>query len=466
MSSKDAWTTPSDWGKRIAETQDRILAEHSVVDEVAGRLARAEARRVRTWMPQGLLPRLSVGAAGVLIAAAVAFVLWRPAPPVPLRVQIAQLGAQGETLGPRVADQSTSGAQFVNADVAPAKLSFSDGTRMVLARGSTGRIDALKHTGARVVLEHGRLDVAVEHKDRAKWTIDVGPFDVEVVGTRFALDWAPTRERFVLTVFEGEVKLRGPLVGERAVKGGQRVVVRPRAGRMDISALPSGPPPPVGLVSPLPLVQASPRAPSTAVRAPQAPAQPAGGASVPAPRVSHAAPATRVKPAPRVALRAAPQQHALADRIGEAAHAQDWTRAVRLLERAINTGAAMPTRLDVAALNQLGDAGRRSGALAVAHWAYTKAGAMTQDITLADRALFNLARLELDQRARPAKAAAILARLIRRSPAGAFAAAAHGRLLEAQLQLGRDARATAKAYLRAAPHGPYAPLARRVQTSP
>lgn len=87
---------------------------------------------------------------------------------------------------------------------------FEDGTRISLARGTQGRIDAHSYRrGASFALDHGHVDLAVVHRASARWNVLAGPFDVRVTGTRFSVAWAPSSQRFALRVSEGEVHVSG-----------------------------------------------------------------------------------------------------------------------------------------------------------------------------------------------------------------------------------------------------------------
>lgn len=100
---------------------------------------------------------------------------------------------------------------------------FEDGTRITLARGTQGRIDAHSYRqGASFGLDHGRVDLAVVHRTSARWNVAAGPFDVRVTGTRFSVDWAPGSQRFALRVSEGEVHVSGCSQNpDTAVRAGQ-----------------------------------------------------------------------------------------------------------------------------------------------------------------------------------------------------------------------------------------------------
>lgn len=87
---------------------------------------------------------------------------------------------------------------------------FEEGTQITLAMGTQGRISPLSYRrGASFALAHGHVDLAVVHRASARWSVLAGPYDVRVTGTRFAVDWSPSREHFTLRVSEGEVHVSG-----------------------------------------------------------------------------------------------------------------------------------------------------------------------------------------------------------------------------------------------------------------
>jgi TolA-binding protein len=108
-------------------------------------------------------------------------------------------------------------------------LTFSEGSRVVMAAGSRGRVEELRHAGASFLLERGHVSARVTHRSSTDWRFLAGPFEVRVTGTAFHVDWDPARERFAVGVDEGSVAVRGPTLGEggepQAVGSGVELVV-------------------------------------------------------------------------------------------------------------------------------------------------------------------------------------------------------------------------------------------------
>src|SRR5262249_3605872 len=146
----------------------------------------------------------------------------------------------------RAGVRAEAGAWLATDGAGELPLRFSEGTVVVLAPGSRGRVDELRARGARMVLERGTLQAHVTHRLRSDWRFVAGPFEVAVTGTSLAVGWDPVRERFSTAVTEGAVKVMGPSVGsEVTVRAGERCDVDVRTHAMQLSRLsPSLPPSP------------------------------------------------------------------------------------------------------------------------------------------------------------------------------------------------------------------------------
>lgn len=148
-------------------------------------------------------------------------------------------------------------------------LRFSDGTEIDLdAKGRLAVSDAGPH-GARVRLQAGAAHFRVMHLPHAAWTVEAGPYVVEVTGTEFDVRWSEREQTVEVKMVSGSVRVSGPLLTERVALGkGQHLLARPGMGEVRIDdgrpavGLPAGAPPVTGAqVTPDPV----PAAPAPAV---------------------------------------------------------------------------------------------------------------------------------------------------------------------------------------------------------
>jgi transmembrane sensor len=197
-------------GKRAGERLFRAWGESEApsFDDAAGRarfletFARGRARTPRRYLV------LAVAAA---MACGVGLGGWRT-----LRT-VSFTTATGE---------GQAGAWLATTSASELPLTFSEGTRLVMAPGSRGRVEGLERRGASFLLERGEVRAHVVHRAGTSWRFLAGPFEVSVTGTALGLDWDPARERFAVHVDEGSVVVRGPNVGEpQVVRAGQQCVV-------------------------------------------------------------------------------------------------------------------------------------------------------------------------------------------------------------------------------------------------
>jgi hypothetical protein len=90
------------------------------------------------------------------------------------------------------------------------RLSFSDGSRIVLGAGTRGRIVVPKRpSSAELVLDSGAAELDVVHRRNTRWDVQAGPFRVDVKGTQFRVSWSPKERRFRLEMLRGEVTVSG-----------------------------------------------------------------------------------------------------------------------------------------------------------------------------------------------------------------------------------------------------------------
>lgn len=108
-------------------------------------------------------------------------------------------------------------------------LEFSDGSMLELAQGGSVRVRETDEHGAEVVIENGRLDSSVMHLDKASWSVFAGPYEIQVIGTRFSTEWDPSTQRLVVSLDEGSVQVVGSDIEDHvALKPGQRFEAAPR----------------------------------------------------------------------------------------------------------------------------------------------------------------------------------------------------------------------------------------------
>lgn len=283
-------------------------------------------------------------------------------------------------------------------------LSFSDGTRVVLAPSTRARVAEISPKGARILVESGKLHADVVHTGDAKWAVEAGPFEVRVTGTSFDVTWDPKDEAIVVALSEGSVVVTGCTLGEgkRVVRGEELRV----SCKQPTSALPA---PPVSM-TPAALPDAPAEIPTALASAAPAKA-PAPSVSMPKPVVAP------VDPQPTAA---------------ELLAAADAARYQGDFDQAIDSLQTVRRR-----------------------FAGTDAAAS---------AAFELGRITFDARRDFARAGDWFDTYLRERPNGPFAREALGRALEARHRAGDSTQAEhlAVRYLAAYPDGPHAKLARKI----
>jgi hypothetical protein len=401
----------------------------SRVSDTAVRLSRPEeldaARRLLMEAPAPSAPRrlrpLALAAAAVLALAIAVVAILRPRDRISFVVgSPPSAGVVGEWVA---ADRS-----------APLPMRFSEQTSLVLSAGARARVTETTARGATVVLEQGNVTAAVTHVDGGtRWTVQAGPFEVRVTGTRFDASWDPAGDTFVLTMHEGSVVVSGPMLpAERAIVAGERLRVSIRDGSMELrtastATSAASAAPPAGEPA---KVAAAPEAPP----APSAPPE----AAPPPPATSAAAP-----PPPRE-----PTWHdlAAAGRYDEALAAADRAGFAQEIERASSKDLAV-----------LADAARYGSRPALARQALL---AQRRRFGVRGPSAFLLGKIAADQQGASGDAVTWFETYLSEEPNGALAEQALGRILEIRRRDPAAARATAERYLARWPNGPHAPLAR------
>ncbi len=323
-------------------------------------------------------------------------------------------------------------------------LRFTDGSTVKLDAGARGRVVRTDPHGADVVVESGRARVHVVPRENGSWSVQSGPFLVEVKGTEFDVRWDAVADELALDLFSGHVVLSGcGLPDGYAVSAGHRVRAACRDPRIEVSRMadPRGDEPHAARDS----------APQTGASAQPDLAEPSTLASPPS--TAALAPASSAVDA-GTTLPAAPAWRTLA-REGRYREAYQAAQRVGFSEEC--------ERADAEDLVLLADAARLAGHGADARAAYLTLRRRFASTPAAARAAFSLGRAA-HERGDVASAVRWMDTCLEEHPGGALAPAAAELLLEASLRLGDGpaSRAAAARYLRLRPDGPHAADARRL----
>lgn len=316
----------------------------------------------------------------------------------------------------------------------PLGLHFSDGTELGFAPGSKGRVAEVTSDGARIVLGTGHLQARVVHRARTHWLVAAGPYEIEVTGTAFDVDWSDANARLELTLHDGSVIVRGPSLPDGLrVAAGQRLILRATTGEARLSSTLA---PPSDEVAPA-LPSAEQAAPASA--ASSRTSEPAPGPAEPS---LSAHPSVRPPPTWSELLAA-----------GNFRAVRDAAEA-RGVDAVLSHG-ALPD------LVALADSARYLHERALAQRGLLAERARFANSAEARGAAFVLGRMADDGGAR-ADAIHWYDTYLTESPHGAFAAEALGRKLVALVETGNltQAHAAAAEYLQRFPHGPHAAYAR------
>jgi hypothetical protein len=333
---------------------------------------------------------------------------------------------------------------------APTELRFSDGTRIRLARGARMSVGAPSARGVRLRVEEGLAHFEVTHRPGADWSVEAGPYRVQVTGTVFDVRWSGADEAAAIGLRAGAVRVTGPnLATPVTLAAGQRLIaslatsgVRIEAGALEPGDVPGAREPTMAPSLPVP----------PPVRAP-------GGAETPPAARAERAPGAR-PPRPSVARRAemsafAPAGWSLRVANGESAAVLAEARA-RSFDDVIGA-------IDERALAALADAARYAGEPALSERALTTLRRRFPATAAAQTAAFQLGRLA-DNADDPRGALGWYRRYDEEAPRGPYAAEAFGREMLSVERLSGRAAATplARAYLERFPEGTYLLQARAI----
>jgi ferric-dicitrate binding protein FerR (iron transport regulator)/TolA-binding protein len=450
----------------LSDEARRVAAADAAGEPTPGAWHRLEARRAelgqrgvhrdgRWWAVRGALG----AAAG---AAALALVLglhgWRTARPLTYDVGD---GAVEE------------GGYIRGAAGVGAKVQFSDGTRIELGAGARMSVVAPGAHGARLRVEEGQAHFAVNHLPHAAWSVEAGPYVIEVTGTVFDVRWSGADEIVEVRLHTGSVRVSGPMLAEHAtLRPGQHLTARlaTRDLRIDETGTLGGSRNPPATTSPggadrrqrdesgtLEEHGANP----DAATAPTLTVPPPLAQGVPA--VDHETAPTARPPAPAHTLKAPPRTLALADKRITAYVPEKWSARVSAGDAAGVVAEAVAHGIDATVaeadgpeLVALADAARYGGRKYLAERALRAQRTRFPGTPAASTAAFFLGRLA-DDRGAATEGLGWYRRYLTEAPQGAYAAEALGREMVGVSRLsGRQAaRELARDYLDRFPDGTY-----------
>jgi transmembrane sensor len=422
------------FGRRVRQAQDEALLGPGGDDALreARTLWLSSPSESKVAPPTDWRPWVVAISALVAAACILFFAGARRAAPLTFQVGPSErpLATAMGTATPGVPGQWVAAA---NAERIP--LRFSDGSVVRLEPSARARVVDVTDTGGRVALESGTVHAEIIHRERTRWVVDAGPFEVRVTGTKFDVAWDPSQRQFTLALLEGSVAVSGcDLARPRVVTAGETFHARCRDDG------------PVGAEDPAPARVPTPVRPADA---PPVVALPPSRAAIPPTRT--AAPNPDVSPPEGPTWR-------------EALTLGHYAQALELAESAGLSSVCASA--DAGTLMELADAARFAGRPDRAEVILLEVRRRFPGDARAATAAFHLGRIAFDDDAAFADAALWFDRCLAELPAGPLAREASGRRMEALDKSGDRAGAAraAKAYLESFPTGPHARLARSLQT--
>ena len=336
-----------------------------------------------------------------------------------------------------------------------APVQFSDGTRIELQAGARLSVAASGAHGARLRLDEGQARFVVKHLPKAAWTVEAGPYVVDVTGTVFDVRWSSVEEVAEVRLHAGSVRVSGPLLTDHVtLRPGQHLTAHLTARELRLDETGAGapvaaPPPPhaepASVPAALPVPAAQPPQTSTASPPPERP---------------HAA-----KPHPRATALAAPAS--TWDPAGWSSRVSAGDARGVVAEASARGIDRVLAEADGPTLAALADAARYTGRADLAVRALQAERDRFAGTSAAGTAAFFLGRLA-DDRGAPGEGLTWYRRYLDEAPHGSYAAEALGREMLGVAQIsGRPAaRALAREYLRRFPDGTYLLNARSILEGP
>lgn len=341
------------------------------------------------------------------------------------------------TVGTERTEDGVPGSWIAAPATARLPLKFSDGTEISLESASRARVVDVAPQGAHLLVERGGIRADVVHRENNEWRVDVGPFRVDVVGTRFNVNWDPVNEIFRLDLAKGKVKVSGAFLKEPLfVTQGQSLSADCVAKRTELA-----------LTKPdaVQKRQSEARSGGSDRETPGGAAEPSSKPGVGLSRSRQLGPALAAESAAQKTWK-------------ELAREGQYKEAFELVNRG-GFGAACE-RATAADLVLLGDVARLSGRTSHAKQAYL----LARERSRSSMAAYGLGLTAFDQEKNYAAAAKWFQTYLSEQPGAALRREALGRLMEAFSRAGNaaGARQVAGKYLVQFPDGTHAPLARKL----
>jgi hypothetical protein len=330
---------------------------------------------------------------------------------------------------------------------------FSDGTRVDLGAGARMSVVAPGAHGARLRVDEGEAHFSVMHLPHASWSVEAGPYLVEVTGTVFDVRWSSRDEIVEVRLHAGSVRVSGPLLAEHAtLRPGQRLTARLATRELRIDENVGGGAAPTVTVPP-PAIAPRASAATEAQPATEAPT-PTPTPTLPTPRVPSPARAGKGS-ARKVASAEIPPVPEWAPERWQARVSAGDAKAV--VAEAVSHGIdSVVADADAPALVALADAARYSGHSYLAERVLRAERSRFPGTPAAGAAAFFLGRLA-DDRGAPGEGLDWYRRYLSDAPTGPYAAEALGREMMGVARVSGQpaARELALDYLRRFPEGTY-----------
>jgi transmembrane sensor len=420
---------------RILESMGKQVADAlGTGPEESRRLAQREAAALIPAPRRRVAPSRAIAAAAaaaVLIAAAVSLFIAKRERPAQLWI--------GKSV-----TVNKNGVWIQASLETPVRVSFKDGSRVVMEQSAGGQILEASTKEVRIVLGKGKISAKVRPGTKTKWTVLAGPYSVMASGTQFTVFWNEESTVFEVAVVEGKVLVKGIGLDEEGmiVAAGSRLYINTKESVISLGPIEKPESPAASLIAPPgssgPSQQAGSEAAPVGLEL-QAAGGPAAGSG-------------QAAPAPASGSAVSPWKR-LADegRYTEALEAAEKDGLDGLLQTA-----------SLADLWQLADTARYAGDAGKAWKTLLAIRSRFGKSKRARIAAFLLGRVAIDLKKKPGEGAQWFETYLKEDPGGPLAEEALGRLMDAYLKTGsiEKAQGAAKTYLKKYADGAFAGLAR------